>query len=181
VFADFNLAGTYRYATGNTLIPISGLNTAFNNNAFGTRAFVNTGTTNMNVSTLSPLTNATGATVAYLVSNPNAGFFQSAPGVFGGTNRGGVMLPDIHNLDVAAVKRFNFADRASFELRGEAYNVLNRRNTSSGSLHGMGWPDLASTNAFAIPGTISLADVNRLDQVLPSNNRMLQLALRVVF
>jgi hypothetical protein len=181
VFADFNLAGTYRYATGNTLIPVSGLNTGFNNNAFGTRALVNTGATGRDVSALSPLTNAQGATVAYLVNNPNAGFFQSAPGVFGGTNRGGVMLPDIHNLDVAAVKRFNFAERASFELRGEAYNVLNRRNTSAGSLHGMGWPDMASTNAFAIPGTINIADINRLDQVLPSNNRMLQLALRVVF
>jgi len=180
VFADFNLAGTYNYSTGSTLIPISGVNSAFNNNAYGTRALVNPEGTDMNIARLTPLTNSQGATVGYL-ANPNARFTQSAPGVFSGFNRGGVMLPDNHNVDVAAVKRFNFMERASFEVRGEAYNVFNRRNTSAGSLHGIGWPDMAATTAFAIPGTVNLADVNRLDQILPSNNRTLQFALRLVF
>ncbi|HYP08384.1 MAG TPA: carboxypeptidase regulatory-like domain-containing protein [Bryobacteraceae bacterium] len=181
VFADFNLAGTYRYSTGSTLIPVSGLNTGFNNNPFGTRALVNVNATGSDVTGLAPLTNSQGAIVAYQTTNPNARFIQGAAGVYAGGNRGGMMLPDIHNFDVAAVKRFNFRESASFELRGEAYNVLNRRNTSAGSLHGIGWPDMASTNAFAIPGTVNLADVNRLDAVLPSNNRILQLALRLVF
>jgi hypothetical protein len=181
VFADFNLAGTYRYSTGSTLIPITGMNTGFNSNAFGTRALFNPENEGTAVSQLAPLMNSQGATVAYLTTNPNARFIQGAPGVFSGYNRGGVMLPDIHNFDVAAVKRFNFLERASFELRGEAYNVLNRRNTSAGSLHGIGWPDMAATTSFAIPGTVNLTDINRLDSILPSNNRMLQLALRLVF
>lgn len=181
VFADFNLAGTYSYGTGQTLIPISGLNTSFNNNAFGTRAIVNPNASGGAISGVSPLTNSAGATVAYLVNDPGARFFQGGPGTFTGFNRGGVMLPDTHNLDVAAVKRFNFAERASIELRGEAYNVLNRQNLSTGSMHGLGWSSFASASPMAIPGTINVNDASRLDQVLSSNSRMLQLALRVVF
>jgi hypothetical protein len=92
-----------------------------------------------------------------------------------------VRLPDIHNFDVAAVKRFNFRERAAFEVRGEAYNLFNRRQMSVSSIHGLGMPALSTAGAFAIPGTINISDVNRLEQVLPSNARILQLALRLTF
>jgi hypothetical protein len=179
VFADFNLSGTYRYSTGQSLTPVAGLNTMFNNNAFGTAALQNPNATGSGVSMLTPLANAQGATVAYLTANPNARFIQGAPGVYSGFNRGGVMLPDTHNFDVAAVKRFNFMERAAFELRGEAYNVFNRRNVSSTSLHGMNGPGFASS--LAVPGTINFADINRLDAIMPTNPRTLQLALRLTF
>ncbi len=89
------------------------------------------------------------------------------------------MLPDTHNFDVAAVKRFNFMERAAFELRGEAYNVFNRRNVSTTSLHSISWPGFVSS--FAVPGTINFADINRLDAIMPTNPRTLQLALRLTF
>ncbi len=55
------------------------MNTMFNNNAFGTAALQNPNAEGMGVSTLTPLTNATGATVAYLTANPNARLIQGAP------------------------------------------------------------------------------------------------------
>jgi hypothetical protein len=80
-------------------------------------------------------------------------------------------------VDVAAVKRFNFRERASFEIRGEAYNVFNRSNYGP-STRSIGYGLMP--NLGMIPGTV---DVNNLANVdlLPSNSRMLQLALRVTF
>ena len=88
--------------------------------------FTNAGASNMDVSALNPLRNSAGQIVAYQLANPNAGFIAPAAGVFTGGNLGGIRLPDVHNIDVAAVKRFNFRQRASIELRGEAYNLFNR-------------------------------------------------------
>jgi hypothetical protein len=88
------------------------------------------------------------------------------------------MLPDLHHADVAAVKRFNFRDSASFVLRDEVYNVLNRRNVTGSSTHSMGYGLMPTLGM--IPGTIDVNNLANLD-LLSSNSRMLQLALRVTF
>jgi hypothetical protein len=178
VFADFNLSGTYQYASGSSLTPVAGVNSALANNAFGTGVILNPNADGREVSGLTALRNSTGQTVGYQIDNPNARFIQPAAGVYSGFNRGGLMLADLHNVNVAAVKRFNFRERASFEIRGEAFNVLNRTNQTGYSVHSIGQGLMPSLGM--IPGTI---DVNNLGNLgmLPSNARMLQLALRVSF
>src|SRR5207253_6681628 len=47
VFADFNLSGTYAYASGSSLTPVAGVNSALANNAFGTGVIVNPNATGM--------------------------------------------------------------------------------------------------------------------------------------
>jgi hypothetical protein len=179
VFADFNLAGTYNYQSGSSLTPVAGINSALANNAFGTGVILNNpNASGMDVSTLNPLRNSGGQIVAYQPGNPNARFIQPAAGVFSGFNRGGIMLNDLHNVNVAAVKRFNAGERASFEIRGEAFNVFNRTNQTGYSVNSIGFGMMPSLGM--IPGTI---DVNNLANLslLPSNPRTLQLALRVSF
>lgn len=178
VFADFNLAATYAYASGSSLTPVAGVNSALASNAFGTGVLVNPDASGMDVSGLTALRNSGGQTVGYQVVNPNARFIQPAAGVFSGFNRGGIMLPDMHNVNVAAVKRFNFRERASIELRGEAFNVLNRRNQTGSSLFSMG--NGLSPMLGPIPGTVDINNLANLS-LLPSNPRMLQFALRVSF
>jgi len=179
VFADFNLSGSYIYSIGSSLTPVAGVNSALANNAFGTSVIANNGMANdLSVSGLTPLSNSTGGTVGYLVNNPNAQFIQGAPGVYTGSNRGGIRLPDVHNVDIAAVKRFNFRERASFEIRGEAYNIFNRYQPGAVSLHSIGYGTM--TPLSPIPGTVSVSNLANL-QLLPSNPRTLQFALRVSF
>jgi len=178
VFADFNISATYNFQTGNQLTPVAGINSGLNNNAFGTGVIVNSNATGADFTRVTPLTNAGNQTVAYRIADPNARFIVPAPGVFSGFNRGGLMLPDLHNVNVAAVKRFNFRERASFELRGEAYNVLNRRNATGSSVHSMG--SGLMPNLGMIPGTVDVNNLANLD-LLPSNSRMLQVALRLTF
>jgi hypothetical protein len=43
----------------------------------------------------------------------------------------------------------------------------------------MSGPGFASS--LAVPGTINFADINRLDAIMPTNPRTLQLALRLTF
>jgi hypothetical protein len=178
VFADFNLAGTYNYQSGSSLTPVAGVNSALANNAFGTGVIVNPNASGMGVSGLNALSNSGGQTVGYQIANPNARFILPAAGVYSGFNRGGIMLADLHNVNVAAVKRFNVAEHASFELRGEAFNVFNRTNQTGYSVNSIGYGLMPSLGM--IPGTI---DVNNLANLsmLPSNPRILQLALRVTF
>jgi hypothetical protein len=157
---------------------VAGINSALANNAFGTGVLFNPDATGIDVSSLNPLRNSGGQVVAYQVANPNARFIQPAAGVYSGFNRGGIMLNDLHNVNVAAVKRFNFAERASFEIRGEAFNVFNRTNQTGSSVNSIGFGLMPSLGM--IPGTV---DVNNLANLslLPSNPRTLQLALRVSF
>jgi hypothetical protein len=178
VFADFNLSGSYNYSIGSSLTPVSGTNSALANNSFGTGVFSNSEATNMNVSALNPLRNSGGSVVAYQTADPNARFVAGAPGVYSGFNRGGIRLPDIHNIDVAAVKRFNVAEYCSFELRGEAYNLFNRTQPGVTGLHSIGYGNIVPLGM--IPGTIDVSNLGNLS-LLPSNPRTLQFALRVTF
>ena len=175
---DFNISANYRYAIGQQLTPVAGMNSALNYNPFGTGVLVNNATAPIGVSGLNPLRNTAGNVVAYQVANPNARFIQPAAGVFSGFNTNGLQLDDMHNVDVAVVKQFNWNDAATFEVRGEAYNVLNRSNIVGYSPFGLGnglQPMLGS-----IPGTIDVNNLNNL-QMLSSNSRVLQLALRLSF
>jgi hypothetical protein len=179
IFADFNINGTYTYESPAQLTPLAGINTGFNNNALGTRAIFNPNGTAIGVgSALSPLRNAQGQVVAYLANNPNAQFFQGAPGTFPGFSRGGLFLQETSNFDVAMSKRFTVMEAASFEIRGEAYNVFNNRQVTGGTIGIIGPRSALFAPSYLVPGAV---DFNNFDVAFPSNSRTLQLALRLVF
>jgi hypothetical protein len=177
-FADFNVSGSYQYAISPYLTPVTGVNSALDNNAFGTTSIVNPNGSAFAVSQLNPLRNAGGSVVAYQVANPNAQFFAGAPGVFSGFTGRGLPLEDLHNVNLAASKRFGVTERAAFEIRGEAYNLFNRSNVVGYSTRSMG-PGMLPPLGM-LPGTVDVNNFANLN-LLPSNARMIQLALRVTF
>jgi hypothetical protein len=172
------MSGTYTYESAPQLTPLAGINAGLNANALGTRAIFNPNGTAGIGSGVTPLTNAQGATVAYLINNPTAQFIQGGPGTFQGFSRGGLFLSETNNFDVAASKRFNFLEAASLEVRAEAYNVFNHRQVTGGSINTIGFRSPLLMPNFLVPGT---ADFNNFDASFPSNTRTLQLALRFVF
>jgi hypothetical protein len=64
--------------------------------------------------------------------NP-AAFATPAPGTFGNLKRGDVRGPGIRQLDLVAIKKVNTGGKASFDLRLEVFNLLNRNNYASPS------------------------------------------------
>ena len=92
--------------------------------------------------------------------NP-AAFAQPALGTYGNMNPGTVRAPGFFGIDTSVTRRFNLTERQSFELRGEAFNILNHVNP--------GQP--VSTFSSSTFGQIQSA----------SDPRILQMALKLIF
>jgi len=57
--------------------------------------------------------------------------FQTAVGHFGSEGSNSLLGPGFQNWDLAAIKNIKFAERYSFQLRGEFFNAFNHENFSS--------------------------------------------------
>lgn len=116
--------------------------------------------------------------IAFLAADPNAQFVTGGPGTFS-TLRRVTRLTDTRNIEVALVKRFSILDKAKIEVRGDAYNVINRRNMTGLPVSTLG-PGLgfAPSSNFVLLNNPQFGDIR---ETLSSNPRTVQLALRVIF
>ena len=88
-------------------------------------------------------------------------FLTNAPGTYGNAGRNSLVGPGSFDMDMAAMRHIMLGERTYFELRVEAFNVLNR-------------------TTFQNPGT-TLSSQN-FGRVLSANDpRILQFALKFVF
>ncbi len=187
IFANFVISGGYIYEwpARLPLLALSGADV----NGIGVRPWSSTtsGTTN-NISPSTPLTNSAGQPVAFLATDPSATFFTGGPGVAGGA-RNAIELSPINNLNVSAVKRFSYHDRAAFEIRADAYNVVNHPQFTYAPITGLSSTSFGLVPNFingqspvvpnvTIPGSTTFNDPSKF---FSSNPRVLQLALRVTW
>jgi hypothetical protein len=180
VFADVSVTGTYTFESPQYLPALSGADINLTNSALGSQAIFNPNGNAIGVSTgVTPLRNSAGQTVGYLANNPNAQFIAGAPGLYGAGFRNAISMGNINNFDVSAVKRFNFRDRASFELRGEAYNVFNHPQYVTGQINTIGnGPYSPTLPSYQLAGSSDFGD---LRSAFTGSSRILQVALRVTF
>jgi len=173
VLANMTVSGTYNYQSPSPLPISSGIDGGLGG------VFVNSnGVTGMG-SGVTPLTNAAGQTVAYLASNPNAQFIRAGRGTYPtGGNAVFSDLRPINNFDVAAFKRFAVRDRFSFEIQGEAYNVLNHAQYVPGALTSLGFGAQSPSFNFLVPGTGSFGDVTH---AFSSHPRTMQVGLKFLW
>ncbi len=75
----------------------------------------------------------TGANLAYL--NP-AAFTQNAVGTYGNLSRNAFRTPNFYNVDLAVSRIFPIHERLAFQLRMEAFNVMNHPNFTVTSASG---------------------------------------------
>jgi hypothetical protein len=178
IVANLSFMGTLTYASAQTVPLFAGLDTGMNGNGFGSGVFINPSSTSGIGSGVVPLRNTAGATVAFLAADPNAQFVTGGPGTFS-TARPTIKLGDTRNVDLALVKRFAFRDRAKIEVRGDSFNIFNRRQ-----LTGLPVSTLGSGLGFAPTSNFVLLtnpQFNNIRGTLASNPRTFQLALRVIF
>ncbi|HJT90082.1 MAG TPA: TonB-dependent receptor [Bryobacteraceae bacterium] len=83
-----------------------------------------------NVPVLASANGPIGTTGSYGIGQPfiTGNFFAPAGANVGNLSRGALRGPDMANYDMSLFKNFRIRDRFNFQVRGEAYNLLNRTN-----------------------------------------------------
>ena len=90
-----------------------------------------------------------------------AAFVQNAPGTYGNAGRNSIQGPGSFNMDMSLMRHIVVRERQYFEIRAEAFNVLNHAN-------------------FQNPGTTQSSQ--NFGRVLAANDpRILQFAVKFVF
>jgi hypothetical protein len=180
ILANANIAGTFTYETGPNLYLNSGIDSSLSGSNAASGVFVNPNGVGGTGSSVTALTNSFGQTVGYLANNPNAQYITAGAGSFPTSGRAAFQLRPINNFDVSAVKRFGVRDRFNFEVRGDAYNLLNHPQFTSGEISsiGLGLSSPAAAQNFLIPGTAAFGNITA---AYPSHARTLQVALRLTF
>ena len=183
VVGNWELAPVYTYQTGTLATIQSGVDSNLNGDSAGDRAIVNpSGNPNIG-SGVTPLTNSAGQTVAFLVTNPNAGYVATPKGALatGGRNTG--HLRPIQDVDMTFGKAFNLGHEGRFklQLQGRFINIFNHPQYTGGLLTDVapaGGVTSTDVHNFLIPGNPLFGDPT---QVFSSNPRSAQIAAKLIF
>ena len=192
--SGFNIAGTYTYETGERITVRSGTDANLNGDSAGDRAILNPGGTEGIGSTVSALvrtcpsfnldgtctTSAASRTIGYVANNPNAKYIQAAAGAVSTIGRNTFLLSPINNFDISLFKNFHIGESKYIQVRADFFNAFNHPQYVPGSVNTVdpvGTTGLTTLNQIA-PLT---SDFLNSSQVLSSNPRVIQLALRLNF
>lgn len=177
---NWEIAPVYTFETGEWADPQSQQDANLNGDAAGDRVILNPNGQVGVGSDVTALTNSSGATVGYLVKNPNAQYYLARQGMLANSGRNIMQMPAINNLDLSLLKRFNVTERMSMEFSAQALNALNHPQFIGGSINdvqSIGRTDSASTT-YLVPGS---SNFNRPDLTFPSNSRTLQVGAKFIF
>jgi hypothetical protein len=184
---NWEVAPIYTYQTGTWATIQAGTDSNLNGDSAGDRTFVNpAGNPNIGSGT-TPLTNSAGATVAYLVNNPAAGYIAAPRGTLPNGGRNTFQLPAINNWDLTAMKRFTYHDRYNLELAGRFLNLFNHPQFVGGYINDIqpvtgqspgGGAATTAVHNLLIPTTGIFANPS---QAFSSNPRSIQVSAKFIF
>ncbi|HWB83675.1 MAG TPA: TonB-dependent receptor [Bryobacteraceae bacterium] len=178
VAGNWRFVGTYTAETGELATAASNIDSNLNLDSAGDRTIINpAGQANLG-SGVTPLTNSAGETVAYLASNPNARYILAGPGAYPNGGRNTVQMPGINNFDLSLAKRFNITESKSVEFRCDASNAFNHPQYTSGYINSVRLTTQVSQRTFLQPDNTAFQNWS---ENFPSNDRTLQLALKLYF
>jgi hypothetical protein len=124
---------------------------------------------------------ARAATVMYVALNPNAKYIEAGQGAVSGIGRNTFLLPAINNWDISLFKNFRFGEGSKYiQVRADLFNAFNHPQYVPGSVNTV---DPISTTGLTTLNQIAplTSDFLTPNQVLSSNPRVLQIALRFNF
>jgi hypothetical protein len=180
VAGNWELAPIYTFQTGTLGTAQSGIDSNLNGDTAGDRTIIN-GAGNPGVgSTVSPLTNSAGQTVAYVANNPAAGYIIAGKGTLANGGRNTLQFHPIQDIDLSVLKNFAITERTKIQFSIRATNIFNHPQYTGGFLNDVapaGQSDANVHNAL-IPGTSTF---QQWSQVFSSNPRGVQLAAKFIF
>jgi hypothetical protein len=185
VLGNWEVAPVYIYQTGSLVTPQSEIDSNLNGDSASDRVFFNPAGGPAIGSPTRALRNTAGQTVAYLATNPAAGYVSAPLGTLPNAGRNLLHLNPINDVDVTLAKRFTFGERYRMEFAARAFNVLNHPQYTGGYLNDvlfLAFPPNSAGGALARasfdPASTSF---QKWDQVFSSNSRTLTLSLKLSF
>jgi hypothetical protein len=181
VVGNWQASPIYTYQSPELATVQSGADANLNGDAAGDRSIINSSATNNNISTtVTPLMNSSGATVAYLANNPNAYYIQAGPGALATATRNTLSTPVINNWDFSLLKRLNITERQSVEFAFQATNIFNHAQYVPGYISDVapiGYTTGVVTNGLK-PGSPTF---NSWDTIFTNHPRNVVLVLKYNF
>ncbi len=178
---NWEIAPIYTYQTGTPYTVQSGVDSNRNGDSAGDRVFVNpNGGSDSIGSGATAITNSAGATVGYVVDNPNAKYAVAPLGTLPNAGRNTARLNPIDDIDVSAAKRFNFTERTSLEFSAQVLNVLNHPQYAGGYVSDVAPNGATSSDQHGVFVPTSSIFANP-SQAFSSNPRSMVLTLKFRF
>jgi hypothetical protein len=194
LLGGFHISGTYTYETGERITIRSGNDANQNQDNAGDRAILNLtgqeGVGSLVTALVRTCTafNANGTcaqsaasrTVGYAANNPNAKYIQTGNGAVSNIGRNTFLLPPINNFDISVFKNFHFTEGKYLQVRADFFNAFNHPQYVPGSVNTV---DPVNTSGLTTLNQVAplTSDFLQPSQVLSSNPRVIQLALRFSF
>lgn len=192
ILGNWEIVPVYTFETPEYATVQSAVDSNLNGDSFGDRAIFNPNGVPGTGSSVTPLKNSSGATVAYLALNPNAQYIVAGPGALANSTRNSLPLRRRNNWDLTAVKRINFTETTAMEFQAQALNVFNHSQYLPGSVNqvnSIGYTS-GAVRSFLTPGVVtsSPSSTNSFNPefddptlVFSNNPRTMQLALKFIF
>jgi hypothetical protein len=178
IIGNWRLVGTYTAETGELATAQSGNDANLNGDNAGDRTIINPSGDPRLGSAVTALKNSSGATVAYLASNPNARYIQAGSGALANAGRNTIQMPGINNWDFSLGKRFHLSEAKYFEFRGDFTNLFNHAQYTAGLIGSVKLTSQTTTRVFLQP---SVPQFQQWSQNFPSNSRTVQLVGKFIF
>jgi hypothetical protein len=158
----------------------SGIDSNLNGDSGGDRAYVNAGGNPLIGSGTSVLTNSAGATVAYLITNPAAGYVTTPKGGLSTAGRNTERMNPTDNIDATIAKSIAISEKYKFQFAGRFFNILNHSQYIGGNLSDVAPIGFTSTQVhnFTIPST---SVFHQASQVFSSNPRTIAISAKFIF
>ena len=155
IIGNWELAPSYTFQSPEYATVLSGVDSNINGDSAGDRAIYNAAGAPGTGSDVTPLTNSSGDTVAYLAVDPAARFIVAGPGALADTRRNNLALPHTNNFDFAILKRVNFTEHTSVEFSAQASNLFNHAQYLPGYISDVAPLSFTGTNVLTmeIPGS----------------------------
>jgi hypothetical protein len=180
VLGNWEVAPVYTFESPEYATVQSALDSNFNGDSAGDRVIYNPAGAPGTSTTVNPVLNAAGNTVAYVAVDPNARYITAGSGALANSPRNSLAMPHTNNFDMTALKRINITERQSIELQAHAFNLFNHAQPIPGILNDVVSFGNASSDVrgILIPGSPTF---NQPAAVFSSNPRVLQLVLKYNF
>jgi hypothetical protein len=183
VLGNWEVAPIYTYQTGNWFTVQSGLDSNLNGDSGGDRAYVNAGGNPLIGTGTTALKNSAGATVAFLINNPAAGYVTAPKGTLSTAGRNTERMNPTNNIDATIAKSIAFTEKYKVQFAGRFFNILNHSQYIGGYISDVApLPSSQATSTalhnFTIPSTSLF---HQPSQVLSSNPRSITISAKFIF
>jgi hypothetical protein len=176
---NWELAPIYTFQSGTLYTVQSGQDSLLSGDTAPMRAMVNPNGNPSIGSNATPLTNSAGQTVAYVATNPNAGYVVAPEGTFPNAGRNTGHFPPIDDIDLFAAKRFSFREHAGLEFSIRVFNIMNHPQYVGGNVNDVA-PNSSSLNGLGMfePTNVHF---NQPQEFFSSNPRAVTLGAKFTF